>query len=119
MRLKKKIAKKYLVILLLLILVMIFFTTFRERGIIHIYRLSKERDQIKAFNKKIEENNRNLKTKIHSLKKDRSYIEGIARQGLGLAKEDEIIYQFKNSKNLRNENLNNKKKVKKEIGNES
>lgn len=119
MRFKRKTDKKYLIVLLLLILVMIFFTIFRQRGIIHIYRLTKEKDQIKAFNKKIEENNRNLKTKIHSLNKDRSYIEGIARQGLGLAKEDEIIYQFKNSKNLRNENLNNKKKVKKEVGNES
>ncbi|MEW6616185.1 MAG: septum formation initiator family protein [Thermodesulfobacteriota bacterium] len=119
MRRKKKIDKKYLLILLLLILVMIFFTTFRERGIIHIYRLSKERDQIKALNNNIEEQNRNLKTKIYSLKKDRSYIEGIARQGLGLAKEDEIIYQFKSPKNPRNENLNNKKKVKKGIRNES
>ena len=119
MRRQRKTDKKYLVILLLLILVMIFFTIFRQRGIIHIYRLTKEKDQIKAFNKKTEKGNLNLKTKIHSLKKDRSYIEGIARQGLGLAKEDEIIYQFENSKNLRNENLNNKKKVKKEAGNES
>lgn len=119
MRHKKKIVKKYLLILLLLILVIIFFTTFREQGIIHIYRLSKERDEIKALNNKIEEQNRNLKTKIHSLKKDRSYIEGIARQGLGLAKEDEIIYQFKSPKKPENENLNNKKKVKKESGNES
>ena len=112
MRFKRKTDKNYLIILLLLILVMIFFTIFRQQGIIHIYRLTKEKDQIEAFNKKVEEDNRNLKTKIHSLKKDRSYIEGIARQGLGLAREDEIIYQFKSPKNLRNENLNNKKSQK-------
>ncbi|MFH2012680.1 MAG: septum formation initiator family protein [Pseudomonadota bacterium] len=95
MRRKKKADKKYIFILLILILLVIFFTVFRQEGILHVYRLTKEKDQIKAFNKKIEEDNRNLKAKIYSLNKDRNYIEGVARQGLGLAREDEIIYQFK------------------------
>ncbi|MFH1626131.1 MAG: septum formation initiator family protein [Pseudomonadota bacterium] len=91
--------RKYLVILILGICVTLFFTTFGQRKIIHIYHLTKERNQTKTFSEKIKEENRNLKEEIYSLKRDNKYIEGIARQELGLVKEDEIIYEFKTPKN--------------------
>lgn len=87
--------KKYFVILLLFGLAMLFFITIGQGGFVRIHRLTKERNQIRAFNEKIREQNRNLREEIYSLKKDRGYIEEIARQKLGLVKEDEIIYQFK------------------------
>jgi cell division protein FtsB len=68
-----------------------FFTTFGKLGIIKIYHLTKDRDNIQAFNERIRGENLKLKEEISSIKRD---IEKIARQRLGLAKEDEIIYQF-------------------------
>ncbi|MDY7031316.1 MAG: septum formation initiator family protein [Thermodesulfobacteriota bacterium] len=90
--------RKYFVIVLLFVFVMLILTTFGQRGITRIYRLSKERSQIVTFNGKLREENQNLKNEIYSLKRDKTYVEEIARQELGLAKEDEIIYQFENPK---------------------
>jgi len=88
-------SKKYLVIILFFLFFILFFTAFGQQGIIHICRLVKERNQIVAFNEKVKEENRNLRETIYSLKKDRGYIEGIARKKFGLVKEGEIIYRFK------------------------
>ena len=90
--------RKYFVVILMLIFVMLILTTFGQRGITRIYRLSKERSQIVTFNEKLREENQNLKDEIYSLKRDKTYVEEIARQELGLVKEDEIIYQFENPK---------------------
>ena len=84
---------------MLLVIIIFFFTIIGQRGILRIHRLTKERNQIKVFNEKIREENLDIQEEISSLKNDRSYIEKIARQELGLVKEDEIVYQFRSSEN--------------------
>jgi len=91
-------SKRFFTILLLVIIIF-FFTIIGQRGILRIHRLTKERNQIKVFNEKIREENLDIQEEISSLKNDRSYIEKIARQELGLVKEDEIVYQFRSSEN--------------------
>ncbi len=92
-----RIDKNYFVVLLVLVFIVIFFGTAGQRGIVRVYRLTKETNQIKTLNEKIRQENRNLKEEIDLLKRDRKYIEKIARQEFGLVKEDEIIYQFRAS----------------------
>ncbi|MDY6854031.1 MAG: septum formation initiator family protein [Thermodesulfobacteriota bacterium] len=87
--------KKYLLtFLVLFIFIVFFFTTFGKMGIIKIYHLTKDRNNIHAFNERINRENLKLKEEISSIKRDERYIEMIARQRLGLIKEDEIIYLF-------------------------
>ena len=91
------INSRYLIFIGLFIIVMFTLTTFGLRGIMRIHSLTKEKDQIVTLNKKLSEENHRLKDTIHSLRTDRKYIEDIARQELGLVKEDEIVYQFETS----------------------
>ena len=87
--------KKYLLTFLVpFIFIVFFFTTFGKMGIVKIYHLTKDRNNIQAFNEKIREENLRLKEEISSIKRDEKHIERIARQRLGLVKEDEIIYMF-------------------------
>ncbi len=92
-----RIDKKYFVVLLVLVFFVIFFSTVGQRGIVRVHRLTEETDQIKTLNEKIRQENRNLKEEIDLLKRDLKRIDKIARQELGLVKEDEIIYQFRAS----------------------
>ena len=79
--------------IILFIFIMVLFNIFRQRGLIYIFNLTKEKNQIKAFNEKIKEENQGLKKEIYALK-NRKYIEELARRKLGLLREDEIIYHF-------------------------
>lgn len=78
----------------LFIFIVFFFITFGKLSIIKIYHLTKDRNTIQAYNKRIKAENIRLKEEISSIKRDGKYIENIARQRLGLVKEDEIIYHF-------------------------
>lgn len=88
--------KKGRIILLIFIpLLMIgFFTFFGEKGILHLIRMKKDLFHIEQQNQRIEEENKKLSEEVRRLKSDKRYIEEIARKELGMAKEDEIIYQF-------------------------
>lgn len=90
---------KHIVIIVVVSLVILFFGSLGKRGISRIHRLTNERDQIRAFNEKTRNGNQRLKEEIFALKRDTKYIEEIARLELGLAKEDEIIYEFVNAEN--------------------
>lgn len=78
----------------LFIFIVFFFITFGKLSIIKIYHLTKDRNTIQAYNERIKAENIRLKEEISSIKRDGKYIENIARQRLGLVKEDEIIYHF-------------------------
>jgi len=67
---------------------------FGERGITHLYRMEKERQTYIAKITKLEIENQELLTEINRLKKDKNYIETVARRELGLIKDDEILYRF-------------------------
>ena len=75
------------------ILFILFFTIFGERGLLRIYHLNQEKQEIK---KRLEElkTEKKLKREIEALKTDRRFLESIARKDFGLVRKNETIYQF-------------------------
>ncbi|MEK7841998.1 MAG: septum formation initiator family protein [Deltaproteobacteria bacterium] len=90
-RRKKKI---YFIPLLIVIAIISLLTIFGDRGLVRIYKLSKERDSIKTYNEKIKEENTAMRDEIKRLKTDDKYIETIARKELGMVGKNELVYQF-------------------------
>jgi len=86
--------KIYFSPLLIVISIIALLTIFGDRGLIRIYKLSKERDSIKTYNEQIREENAAMKDEIHRLKTDDKYIEIIARKELGMVGKNELVYQF-------------------------
>jgi cell division protein FtsB len=86
--------KIYFSPLLIVISIIALLTIFGDRGLIRIYKLSKERDSIKTYNEKIREESAAMKDEIHRLKTDDKYIEMIARKELGMVGKNELVYQF-------------------------
>jgi len=86
---------KGLALVLCLIILLAAWLGLSKRGILRVYRMDLERqkyiDRIRALKKE----NKDLLEEIRRLKKDRDYIERIARQELGLIRENEVIYRFK------------------------
>ncbi len=76
------------------ILFILFFTIFGERGVLHIYHLKEEKEQIQKQVEALRAENDKLKREIEALKTDRRYLESIARKDFGLVRHNEIIYQF-------------------------
>ena len=77
-----------------IILFILFFTVFGERGVLRIYRLSQEKEEIQKKVDQIRAENEKLKREIEALKSDRRYLESIARKEFGLVRPNEVIYQF-------------------------
>ena len=77
-----------------IILFILFFTVFGERGVLRIYRLAQEKEEIQKQAARIKAENDQLKREIEALKSDRRYLESIARKEFGLVRPNEIIYQF-------------------------
>jgi cell division protein FtsB len=68
--------------------------TFGDRGFLDVYRLySMEAARAKELAKAQSEID-SLKAEIERLKNDTAYIERIAREKLGMAKKDEVIFKF-------------------------
>ncbi|MBT0665710.1 septum formation initiator family protein [Geobacter pelophilus] len=76
------------------ILFLLFFTVFGERGLLRIYELNREKQEIARRSEALRVENDNLKREIEALKSDRRYLESIARKDFGLVRPNEIVYQF-------------------------
>ena len=86
--------KKYFISLSLFVAIVGLLTIFGDRGLIRVYKLSKERDSIKNYNEKIKAENTAMKEEMELLKNDDKYIELIARKELGMVGRNELVYQF-------------------------
>ena len=64
------------------------------RGYSELADLSRERDEVLQANQRLEDENHRLRAEIEVLKKDDAAVEKVARERLGLIKEDEVIYQL-------------------------
>ena len=62
--------------------------------VIQIYILKKKNIATIEENEYLMEKNELLKTEIHLLENNNSYIQLIAREKLGMIKEGEIVYKF-------------------------
>lgn len=88
--------KKFISLLFILILLaLLAVTVFGQRGLLHMTRLKEELRRFEASNQKLQEENMVLKKQIEQLKNDRRHLEDLARDEMGLAKENELIYDLK------------------------
>jgi cell division protein FtsB len=89
-------SKKIISILLLIILLaLLSITVFGQRGLLHMARLKEELKRFEVSNQKLQQENTALKKEIEQLKNDRRHLEELARDELGLTKENELIYDLK------------------------
>lgn len=83
------------------ILFILFFTVFGERGLLRIYHLSREKQEIAEKVTEVKGENEKFKREIEALKTDRRYLESIARKDFGLVRPNEVVYQFPSSDKTR------------------
>ena len=79
----------------------------RRHGLIDLHKMQKEKETCLAILKDLKEKNRLLADEIRRLKEDSKYFESVAREQLGMVKDNEIVYRFK--KALKNAKKGNKK----------
>jgi cell division protein FtsB len=72
----------------------LYFTVFGERGLLRIYHLNKERQEVQNRLDSIKSENMKLVREVEALKNDRRYLESIARRDFGMVRKNEVIYQF-------------------------
>jgi cell division protein FtsB len=65
------------------------------REIAHVYALHRENDRVLMETKELEAANSDLRKRIELIKKDKVYMEKIIREELGMIKQGEKIYRFK------------------------
>lgn len=63
-------------------------------GLLTIYHIHRKTQRIAADVRRLENMVDSLETEIEKLKTDTTYIEGIAREKLGMAREGEKVYKF-------------------------
>lgn len=78
------------------------FTTFGERGLLHLWRLWGEQKKLDEANFLLQKENEILRERIYRLRNDDLYLEKIAREDLSLVRPGEIIYRFTSSESKRN-----------------
>lgn len=76
------------------VLLILFFTVFGERGLLHLWRLRQEKRALEERIFILTHKNRDIRGRIMRLRTDDGFLEKVAREELGLAKEGEIIYRF-------------------------
>ena len=72
----------------------LYFTIFGERGLLRIYHLNREKQQVQQRLESIKGENMKLVREVDALKNDRRYLESIARRDFGMVRKNEVIYQF-------------------------
>jgi len=72
----------------------LYFTVFGDRGLLRIYHLNKEKQEVQQRLETLKGDNMKLVREVDALKNDRRYLESIARRDFGMVRKNEIIYQF-------------------------
>ena len=86
--------KKITVSLTLFITFILFFTLFGDRGVLKIIKLRRELQRLKQSVRTLGNENQELTLNIQKMKNESSFQERSARESLGMARENEIIYEF-------------------------
>jgi len=85
-----------IVIVVCIIVSMVIYSCFSERGLLEVISLKSELKEMEAFNETLRLENEECNEYIHLLNEDTRYIEKLPREELGLLKEGEMVYFFKN-----------------------
>lgn len=102
MPLSKPFQRGVLYALSALLVTLSLFTTFGERGVLHLWRLLGEKRKLDESNFLLQKENEILRERIYRLRHDDRYLEKIAREDLGLVRPGEIIYRFASSESKKN-----------------
>jgi len=86
--------RRMYIIPILAVAFILFFTIFGERGLLRIYHLNKEKQDVQQRLDALKGDNLKLVREVDALKNDRRYLESIARRDFGMVRKNEIIYQF-------------------------
>ncbi len=114
MGLSKKGLLKFSFFFLLLLCLMAAWLGFGERGLVHLFRMEKERTSHMERIGRLERENKELLDEIQRLRTDQEYIEAMGRRELGLIKNEEILFRFdRNEKSARQEPKPKKEDTKK------
>ena len=77
------------------VIVVSLFVYLFAREITHVYALHQENEKVKLESLKLEKANNELIKKIELINIDQSYQEKVIRQELGMIKQGEKVYRFK------------------------
>jgi cell division protein FtsB len=77
-----------------LVLASVLLIIWSPNGLLHLRELQVEHQELLQKNHTLEKENQHLYEEISRLQKDPDAIESLARQELGLVREDELIFQF-------------------------
>jgi cell division protein FtsB len=91
----KKSYFAYISILALVAVLLLAWVSLGRHGLIDLYKMQKEKEEYLAIIRDLKEKNRLLAAEIRRLREDKEYLESVARKELGLIKDNEIIYRFK------------------------
>ena len=89
------------IIPILAVTFILYFTIFGERGLLRIYHLNKEKQDVQQRLETLKGENLKLVREVDALKNDRRYLESIARRDFGMVRKNEIIYQFPQKSDLK------------------
>ncbi len=82
-------------LLFILIIVLAAYTVFSHGGLYDLWQLRGSSKKLETKNMRLMQQKNDLSEQIGLLKSDNYYIEKIAREELGMAKDNEIIVYFK------------------------
>ncbi|MFQ5667212.1 MAG: septum formation initiator family protein [Candidatus Binatia bacterium] len=68
---------------------------FGDHGLIHLLRMRGERSELEHQAFELQQRNEHLRQRIQRLQSDDRYLERLARERLGLARQGEIIYRVR------------------------
>ena len=100
--------RRMYIIPILAVTFILYFTIFGERGLLRIYHLNKEKQDVQLRLDAIKGENLKLVREVDALKNDRRYLESIARRDFGMVRKNEIIYQFPQKSDLKSSEQENK-----------
>lgn len=92
---KKSHYLSYISILSFVALLLLAWVSFGKHGLLDLYKMRKEEERCLAIVDDLKEKNRLLTAEIRRLREDPRYFESVARKELGLVRENEIIYRFR------------------------
>ncbi len=87
--------KLFIILCAILLTFVLVLVIFGQREALHMTKIKEELKNLEKQNEQLQAENLALKRQIDKLKSDYKYLEDLARDELGLAKEDELIYELK------------------------
>lgn len=80
----------------LILVALIAMALFGDKGVLRALQANREKLELEAQVKALETSNAELRREIEALRNDRRTIENLARKELGMVRDGELIYQFRN-----------------------